>query len=81
MRPNSHLFGATAAGLFGAPIPIARMAGDQQAATFGQACVTPGLVKNTYAGTGSLLLINTRRGAGRLARKASDHHRLAVGPT
>ena len=56
--PNSHLFGATEAGLFGAPIPIAGMAGDQQAATFGQACVTPGLVKNTY-GTGSFLLMNT----------------------
>ena len=47
MRPNGHLFGA--------PIPIAGMAGDQQAATFGQACVTPGLVKNTY-GTGSFLM-------------------------
>lgn len=43
---------------FGRPIPIAGIAGDQQAATFGQACFTPGDAKNTY-GTGCFLLMNT----------------------
>lgn len=56
--PSSHLFGETEAGLFGASIPIAGVAGDQQAATFGQACHTPGMAKNTY-GTGCFLLMNT----------------------
>jgi glycerol kinase len=44
--------------LFGAEIPIAGIAGDQQAATFGQACFTPGMAKNTY-GTGCFMLMNT----------------------
>ncbi|HJU71940.1 MAG TPA: glycerol kinase GlpK [Paucimonas sp.] len=44
--------------LFGAPIPIAGIAGDQQAATFGQACHRPGMAKNTY-GTGCFMLMNT----------------------
>jgi glycerol kinase len=56
--PSSHLFGETAADLLGASIPIGGIAGDQQAATFGQACYAPGMVKNTY-GTGSFLLMNT----------------------
>jgi glycerol kinase len=56
--PSSHLYGETAPSLFGRSIPIAGVAGDQQAATFGQACHTPGAVKNTY-GTGSFLLMNT----------------------
>jgi glycerol kinase len=43
---------------FGAKIPIAGIAGDQQAAAFGQACVTPGTAKNTY-GTGSFVILNT----------------------
>ena len=46
------------ADLFGHPIPIAGMAGDQQAATFGQVCFEPGSAKNTY-GTGCFLLLNT----------------------
>ena len=58
VRPSSHLFGETAAHHFGQPIPIAGVAGSQQAATFGQACHAPGSVKNTY-GTGSFLLMNT----------------------
>jgi glycerol kinase len=58
VRPSSHIYGETAPALFGRPIPIAGVAGDQQAATFGQACHTPGTVKNTY-GTGSFLLMNT----------------------
>ena len=44
--------------LFGAAIPIAGIAGDQQAALFGQRCVAPGMVKNTY-GTGCFMLMNT----------------------
>jgi glycerol kinase len=44
--------------ILGAPIPIAGMAGDQQAALFGQRCVTPGKVKNTY-GTGCFMLMHT----------------------
>ncbi|MCZ3334880.1 hypothetical protein NYZ81_18475, partial [Acinetobacter baumannii] len=44
--------------VFGAELPIAGIAGDQQAATFGQACLSPGMAKNTY-GTGCFLLMNT----------------------
>jgi len=56
--PSSHIYGETVPALFGGAIPIAGVAGDQQAATFGQACHSPGAVKNTY-GTGSFLLMNT----------------------
>ena len=55
--PSSAVCGETPAKLFGGPIKIAGMAGDQQAALFGQACFTRGLVKNTY-GTGCFLLMN-----------------------
>ncbi len=55
---SSEVYGETEANLFGAPIPIAGDAGDQQAATFGQACFDVGMAKNTY-GTGSFLLLNT----------------------
>jgi glycerol kinase len=58
VRPNSFLYGETSSSLFGSSIPIGGMAGDQQAATFGQACLTEGMVKNTY-GTGCFLLMNT----------------------
>ena len=51
-------FGTTS--LFGAPIPICGMAGDQQAASIGQACLSPGETKSTY-GTGAFLLTNTGR--------------------
>ena len=51
-------FGTTDPALFGAAIPIRGMAGDQQAATLGQACFTPGMVKSTY-GTGGFMLLNT----------------------
>ncbi len=56
--PSSGVYGYTAAEFFGAPIPIAGAAGDQQAALFGQACFAPGDVKCTY-GTGAFLLMNT----------------------
>ncbi len=55
---SSEVYGETIPGLFGGSIPIAGIAGDQQAALFGQACLTPGMVKNTY-GTGCFLLMNT----------------------
>lgn len=58
IRSSSEVYGETAAGLFGAQIPIAGIAGDQQAATFGQAALAPGMAKNTY-GTGCFLLLNT----------------------
>ncbi len=58
MRPSSEVYGETVADIFGAPVPLAGIAGDQQAATFGQVCVTPGMAKNTY-GTGSFVLMNT----------------------
>ena len=51
-------FGTTEPALFGGPIRIAGIAGDQQAATVGQACFTPGMVKSTY-GTGCFALLNT----------------------
>jgi len=56
--PSAHRYGETDPALFGAPIPITGMAGDQQAATFGQACFEPGMAKNTY-GTGCFMIMNT----------------------
>lgn len=56
--PSSGLIGRTAPAILGAPIDICGAAGDQQAATFGQACFKPGMTKNTY-GTGGFLLMNT----------------------
>ena len=56
--PSSHVYGFSDATLVGAKIPIAGVAGDQQAALFGQCCFHPGEAKNTY-GTGCFLLMNT----------------------
>jgi len=56
--PSSHPVGFTDIGILGAPIPIAGIAGDQQAALFGQCCFNPGMVKTTY-GTGCFMLMNT----------------------
>ena len=58
VMPSSCVYGETDPTIFGAPIPIAGAAGDQQAALFGQTCFQPGMVKNTY-GTGCFLLMNT----------------------
>ena len=58
VRPSSEVYGESAAELLGEVIPIAGAAGDQQAATFGQACFEVGAAKNTY-GTGCFLLMNT----------------------
>ena len=56
VRPSSEIYGETS--IFGGPIPLAGIAGDQQAALFGQVCTRPGMVKNTY-GTGCFMLMNT----------------------
>ena len=56
--PSSKVVGTAAASHFGEEIPIAGIAGDQQAALFGQACHSPGLTKNTY-GTGCFALMHT----------------------
>jgi glycerol kinase len=60
VRSSSELYGETAAGLFGAPIRLAGIAGDQQAALFGQNCFSRGQAKNTY-GTGCFMLMNIGR--------------------
>ncbi len=58
--PSSGVLAETAGGLFARAIPVAGIAGDQQAALFGQRCVSPGMVKNTY-GTGCFMLMHTGR--------------------
>lgn len=55
---SSAEFGVTAAGLFGAPIPVLGIVGDQQGALIGQGCVTSGMAKSTY-GTGCFMILNT----------------------
>jgi glycerol kinase len=60
VRDSSGIFGTAVADLFGAPIAIGGIAGDQQAALIGQACFKPGMVKSTY-GTGCFALLNTGR--------------------
>jgi glycerol kinase len=66
---SSEEVGHTRAALFGAEIPVAGIAGDQQAATFGQACHRPGMVKNTY-GTGCFMLMHLGR------HPVASHNRL-----
>jgi glycerol kinase len=58
VRSSSEVYGSTSAEFFGAEVPIGGDAGDQQAATFGQACFEKGSAKNTY-GTGCFMLLNT----------------------
>ncbi len=58
VRDSSGDFGSTKPELFGAPIAIRGIAGDQQAATVGQACFSPGMIKSTY-GTGCFAILNT----------------------
>ncbi|TFH49385.1 MAG: glycerol kinase GlpK [Bacteroidia bacterium] len=57
VRSSSEVYAATK-GLFSSSVPVAGIAGDQQAALFGQMCTEPGMVKNTY-GTGCFLMMNT----------------------
>jgi glycerol kinase len=58
VKESSEIYGETCTTLFATKIPIAGVAGDQQAALFGQLCTEPGMVKNTY-GTGCFMLMNT----------------------
>ncbi len=69
VRSSSERYGETARGLFDEPIPIAGIAGDQQAALFGQSCFTRGLAKNTY-GTGCFMLMHIG------SRPVPSKHRL-----
>ncbi len=69
VHDSAHEFGETEAGLFGSPIPIRGIAGDQQAAAIGQACFAPGMIKSTY-GTGCFVLLNTGE------RPVRSKHRL-----
>jgi glycerol kinase len=73
VHDNSHLFGLTAPGLLERQLPIAGMAGDQQAALFGQTCFAPGMVKSTY-GTGCFMLVNTGD------QPVASKHRLLTTP-
>ncbi len=58
VRSSSEVYANTSGEIFSSQTPIAGIAGDQQAATFGQRCIEPGMAKNTY-GTGSFMLLNT----------------------
>src|SRR5262249_46322516 len=69
IEPSSAQVGVADARHFGAEIPICGIAGDQQAALFGQACFVPGMSKNTY-GTGCFALMHTG------SRQPSSRHRL-----
>jgi len=69
IRASSGVLGETDPALLGGAVPIAGVAGDQQAATFGQACFAPGMAKNTY-GTGCFMLMNTGTAA------VTSKHRL-----
>jgi glycerol kinase len=58
VKPSGYIFGNSTESIFGSEIPIAGIAGDQQAALFGQGCFEEGMAKNTY-GTGCFMLMNT----------------------
>ncbi len=73
-QPSRSAFGLTDEGVLGAPVPIAGIAGDQQAALFGQVCLGPGLAKNTY-GTGCFLLANS----GRVAVQSGNRLLCSIG--
>jgi len=72
IRPSSEVLGRTQADLLGSSIPVAGVAGDQQAALFGQTCFTRGLAKNTY-GTGCFMLMNVGE-----KPATSEHHLLST---
>jgi glycerol kinase len=72
VRPSSALLAETDPAVLGAALPIGGIAGDQMAATFGQACLEPGMAKNTY-GTGAFALLNTGP-----APVASEHGLLST---
>jgi len=58
VKPSSEIYGRTKTTIFASKVPIAGIAGDQQAALFGQRCIKSGMVKNTY-GTGCFMVMNT----------------------
>ncbi|AKJ67225.1 glycerol kinase [Pandoraea thiooxydans] len=72
VRSSSEIYGHTEGAVFGSEIPLAGIAGDQQAALFGQMCLSPGMVKNTY-GTGCFMVMNTGT-----RPKVSRHHLLTT---
>ncbi len=69
IRTSSEVYGYTDRNIFGSEIPIAGIAGDQQAALFGQMCIEEGMVKNTY-GTGCFVVMNTGK------KPVPSRHRL-----
>jgi glycerol kinase len=73
VRSSSEVYGMTVPDRLGGAIPIAGVAGDQQAALFGQACLRPGMAKNTY-GTGCFLLLHTGE------RPIASRHQLLTTP-
>ncbi|HSK19778.1 MAG TPA: glycerol kinase GlpK [Longimicrobiales bacterium] len=77
VRHSAEVYGESTVDGIGITVPVAGIAGDQQAALFGQGCVTPGLAKNTY-GTGAFLLLNT--GDERVASKSGLLTTVACGP-
>jgi glycerol kinase len=77
VRHSAEVYGECVADALGLSVPVAGLAGDQQAALFGQGCVVPGLAKNTY-GTGAFLLLNT--GGERVASASGLLTTLACGP-
>jgi glycerol kinase len=77
VRGSADRYGACDPSLFGLEIPLVGVAGDQQAALFGQGCTSPGSMKNTY-GTGGFLMVNT--GRKRRDSKAGLLTTLACGP-
>ena len=72
-------YGETDPALFGGPISICGVAGDQQAATVGQACFEPGMLKSTY-GTGCFALLNTGLDSGLIEQPSIDNHCLQDWP-
>jgi glycerol kinase len=77
VRQSAEIYGESTADALGLSIPVAGMAGDQQAALFGQGCVTAGTAKNTY-GTGAFLLLNT--GSERVASERGLLTTVGCGP-
>jgi glycerol kinase len=82
VRDSAAAFGTTTADFLGRPVPIAGIAGDQQAATVGQTCFTPGAIKSTY-GTGCFIVLNTGTEALRSRHRllTTVAYRLAGVPT
>ena len=77
VKDSSAPFGDSLAALFGGAIAVRGIAGDQQAATIGQACFSPGMMKSTY-GTGCFALLNTGATPVASKNKLLDHHRLSA---